>query len=73
MHWLRHSRTAVGHGSSSSRKGWCGPWFPCHGVVCGTVRRHVSRCRSLAVRSVTMFPGGECSWTWAALGHEMGL
>ena len=73
MHWLRHSRTAVGHGSSSSRKGWCGPWFPCHGVVCGTVRPHVSRCRSLAVRSVTMLPGGECSWTWAALGHEMGL
>ena len=27
------------------------------------VRRHVSRCRSLAVRSVTMWPGGDCSWT----------
>ena len=27
----------------------------------------------LAVRSVTMLPGGDCSWTWAALGHAMGL
>ena len=33
----------------------------------------VSRCRSLAVRSVTILPGGDCSWTWAALGHAMGL
>ena len=67
------SRIAVGHRSSSSGKGWCGPWGPCHGVVCGTVRRHVSRCCSLAVRSVTMLPGGDCSLTWAALGHAMGL
>ena len=22
---------------------------------------------------VTMLPGGDCSWTWAALGHAMGL
>ena len=42
-------------------------------AVCGTVRRHVSRCRSLAVRSVTMLPGGDCSWAWAAPGHAMGL
>ena len=33
----------------------------------------MSRCRSLTVRSVTMLPGGDCSWTWAALGHAMGL
>ena len=49
------------------------PWCPCHGVLCGNVRRHVARCRSLAVRSLTMLPGGDCSWTWAALGHAMGL
>ena len=24
-HWLRHCRTAVGHGSSLSGKGWRGP------------------------------------------------
>ena len=66
-------RTAIRHGFSLSGKGWRGPWCPCHGVVCGTVRRHVSRCRSLTVRSVTMLPGGDCSWTWAALGHAMGL
>ena len=66
-------RTAVGHGSSLSGKGWRGPWCRCHGVVCGTVRRHVSRCRSLTVRSVTMLPGGDCSWTLAALGLAMGL
>ena len=33
----------------------------------------MSRCRSLAVRSVTMLPGWDCSWTWAALEHVMGL
>ena len=54
-------------------EGWCGPWCPCHGVVCGTVRRHVSRCRSLGVRSMTMLLPGDCSWTWAALGQAMGL
>ena len=33
----------------------------------------VSRCRGLTVRSVTMLPSADCSWTWAALGHAMGL
>ena len=28
---------------------------------------------SLAVRSVTMLTVGDCSWTWAALGHAVGL
>ena len=37
------------------------------------VRRHVLQCRSLAVRSVTMLPGGNCRWTWAALGDAMGF
>ena len=32
-HWLRHSRTADGHGSALSGKGWRGPWCPCHRVV----------------------------------------
>ena len=36
-------------------------------------QRHVSRCRSSTVRSVTMLPAGDGSWTWAALGHAMGL
>ena len=72
-HWLRHSRTVVSHGLSLSGKGWCGPWCRCHGVVCSTVRRLVSRCRRLAVRSMTMLLGGDCSWTWAALEHAMGL
>ena len=31
------------------------------------------RCRTLAVRSVTTLPGGDCSWTWAALGHAIGV
>ena len=73
MHWSRHSRTAVGHGSSLSGKGWCGPWCPCHSVVCGTVRRHVSRCHNVTVRSVTMLPSGDCSWTLAALGQAIRL
>ena len=55
-----------------SEKEWCGPWCPCHHVVFGTVRRHVSWCRSLAVRSVTTLPAGDCSCTWAALRHGMG-
>ena len=58
---------------SLSGKGWLRPWCPCHGVVCGIVRRHVLRCRSLPVCSVTMLPAGDCSWTWVALGHAMGL
>ena len=58
---------------SLSGKAWRGPWCACHGFMCGTVRRHVSQCRSLRVRSVTMLPLEDCSWTWAALGHAMGL
>ena len=58
MHLLRHSRTPARHGSSLSGRGWCGPWCPCHGIMCGTVRRHLLRCRSLAVRSVRTLPGG---------------
>ena len=54
-------------------QGWCGPWCPWQGVVCGTLRRLVSRCRSLVVHSVTTLPGGYCSCMWAALGHAMGL
>ena len=30
----------------------------------------MSQCRSLAVRSVTMLPAGDCSWTWAAHGER---
>ena len=63
VHLRTDSHTAVGHGSSLSGKGWCGPWCPSLGVVCGSVRRHVSRCPSLAVRSTMMLPGGDCSWT----------
>ena len=33
----------------------------------------MSRCRSLALRSVTTLPRGDYSWTWAALGHATGL
>ena len=72
-HWLRHSRPVAGHGSWLSGKGWCGLWCLCQRVVCGTIKRHVSRCRSLAVRRVTTLPGGDCSWMWAAPGHSMGF
>ena len=53
-------------------EGCCSPWCPCNGVACGTLRRHLSRCRGLAVRSVTTLPPGDCGWTWPALGHPMG-
>ena len=64
---------AAGDGSSLSGKEWWGPWSPCQDVPYGTVKRHVSRCCNLAVRSVTAVLGGDCSWMWAALGHLMGL
>ena len=73
MHSSRHYGTAAGHGSSLFGKGWCGPWCPCHGVLCATFRRHVSQCRSLAVRSVGHRLIGDCSWTWAAVGQSMQL